>query len=89
MLKLLHNGEYGRKARRLLACGIGFAHLARWQVRGTCFYWQSVQKEGFNPHTAEQTLYTRRVLVENEDLEASLRTLEEVLPENKVKEKLR
>ena len=49
-----------------------------------------MQKEGFNPHTAEQTLYTtRRVLVENEDLEASLRTLEEVLPENKVKEKLR
>ena len=30
----------------------------------------------------------RRLLVENEDLEASLRTLAEDLPESKVKEKL-
>lgn len=77
------------RRRFLLDRGIDFAHLPSWQVRGTCFYWQNVQKEGFNPHTAEPTLYTRRVLVENEDLEASLRALEEGLTESKVKEKLR
>lgn len=85
----LRQMDVAARRRLLLDRGVNFAHLPSWQVRGTCFYWQSVQKEGFNPHTSEQTLYTRRVLVENEDLEASLRTLEEVLPENKVKEKLR
>lgn len=61
--------------RMLLDRGVDFAHLPRWQVRGTCFYWRIVQKEGFNPHSGEPTLYTRRILVENEDLEAGLRTL--------------
>lgn len=84
----LRQMDVAARQRLLLDRGVNFAHLPSWQVRGTCFYWQSVQKEGFNPHTAERTLYTRRVLVENEDLEASLRTLAEGLPESMVKEKL-
>ena len=78
--------DVAARRRLLLDRGVNFAHLPSWRVRGTCFYWQSVQKEGFNPHTAERTLYIRRVLVENEDPEASLRTLAEDLPESKVKE---
>lgn len=48
------------KNELLFQRGINFNDLPSWQKRGTGFYWETYQKEGFNPKTGQTTLATRR-----------------------------
>jgi tRNA(His) guanylyltransferase len=41
---------------------INFNDLPLWQKRGIGFYWEEVDKEGFNPKTNEQVISKRRQL---------------------------
>lgn len=59
--------------------GITRHMLPAWQLSGTCYYWQEQERSGFNPHTGETTRYTRRVLSENEELNAGLSALDAAL----------
>ncbi len=48
------------KNELLFQRGINFNNLPLWQRRGTGVYWQTFQREGFNPKRAEKVLVTRR-----------------------------
>lgn len=48
--------------------GLNFNDVPLWQKRGTGFYYQQVEKVGFNPKTQETRLTTRRTLMTDEAL---------------------
>ena len=56
------------KNEMLFQAGINFNDLPRWQRRGTALYWESYQREGFNPKQNEKVMTTRRRIKVNEEL---------------------
>ena len=48
--------------------GINFNNVPQWQKRGIGIYWQTIDKEGFNPKTQEKTVVKRQQLFVNKEL---------------------
>lgn len=48
------------KIERLGSFGVAFGDLPRWQKHGTGFFWDTYEKEGFNPQTGEAVTAVRR-----------------------------
>ncbi|MBR5185784.1 MAG: hypothetical protein IKW19_05740 [Akkermansia sp.] len=59
----------------LEAKGTDFAALPCWQTGGVCLYWTEEERTGFNPMTGEPTVYTRRMLRVDENLQTALAAL--------------
>jgi tRNA(His) 5'-end guanylyltransferase len=58
--KLLEGRDVAAKNELLFQHGINFNDLPAWQRRGTGLYWETYQKEGYNPVTKETIPATRR-----------------------------
>lgn len=56
------------KNQMLFERGINFNDLPSWQRRGTGVYWETYQKEGFNPMTQQTVTTTRNRLKVDQDL---------------------
>ena len=56
------------KNELLFANGINVNDLPTWQKRGTGLYWQTYQKEGFNPVQQQKILAERRRVAADEEL---------------------
>lgn len=56
------------KNELLFEQGINFNKLPNWQKRGTGFYWQEVEKVGWNPVKKEEVLTKRRAITVDFDL---------------------
>ena len=52
--------DKGAKIELLSRHGFDFEKIPGWQRRGTLLFWQTYEKEGFNPVTGERTTATRR-----------------------------
>ena len=52
----------------LLSRDINFNELPSWQKRGTGLYFQTIEKQGFNPKTAKPTISTRRQIFKDDEL---------------------
>ena len=48
--------------------GINFNNLPDWQKRGTGIYWESYEKDAFNPKTGEAVKAQRKRLVADYEL---------------------
>ncbi len=48
--------------------GINFNNVPQWQKRGVGIYWQTIEKEGFNPKTQQKTVVKRQQLHVNTEL---------------------
>ena len=66
--KALEKKTLSEKHELLFAHGINFKRLPSWQRRGTGLYWESYEKEGFNPKTNARVVTTRRRIKVDEDL---------------------
>ena len=64
----LEGASQSDKNELLFAHGINFNELPAWQKRGTGLYWQTYEKEGFNPITREVVPAERRRIVANSEL---------------------
>ncbi len=53
---MLHNLSPSGKNELLFKRGINFNDLPSWQKRGVGFYWETYQKEGYNPQTGETVM---------------------------------
>jgi tRNA(His) guanylyltransferase len=56
----LENKSVEFKHELLFARGINFNDLPLWQRRGVGIYWETFQKQGFNPKTEESVIAERR-----------------------------
>ncbi len=50
------------KNELLFQYGVNFNSIPTWQKRGIGFYWEDIQKEGFNPKTNENVMVSKRIL---------------------------
>lgn len=66
--RLLDNQHVAFKTDLLEREGIRFATLPAWQRLGTGLYWQTVEKEGYNPKKKEKVVARRRKIRADEDL---------------------
>jgi tRNA(His) 5'-end guanylyltransferase len=56
----LHNLSVSDKNELLFQYGINFNHLPAWQKRGTGLFWESYEKQGYNPITSEPVVAQRQ-----------------------------
>ena len=79
--QLRSEGETARKATSIMngwneaaqneflfSRNINFNDITTWHKRGIGFYYESYEKEGFNPLTQQKVIAVRRALVQNEEL---------------------
>lgn len=64
----LHGMGPDRKNELLFQSGVNFNEVPAWQRRGVGAYWESFEKEGFNPKTGQTTTAVRRRLTVDEEL---------------------
>lgn len=57
-----------QKNEMLFQEGINFNNVPLWQKRGIGIYWQTIEKEGFNPKTNEQVIVQRKEIFVNDAL---------------------
>ncbi|MCR6638562.1 MAG: hypothetical protein NVV82_06095 [Sporocytophaga sp.] len=50
------------KNELLFSYNINFNDLPLWQKRGIGFYWEELDKEGFNPKTNEQVISKKKTV---------------------------
>lgn len=60
--KLLEGKSVAFKNELLFERGINYNELPSWQKRGMGVYWNTVEKEGYNPVTKQKTVAERREL---------------------------
>lgn len=60
--KRIEGMSIAEKNELLFSYNINFNDLPVWQKRGIGFYWEMVDKEGFNPKTNQQVISKRRQL---------------------------
>ncbi len=65
---ILHQTDVAFKNELLFTRGINYNEVPAWQRRGTALYWESFEKEGFNPVAKTVQTTQRRRLVHNEEL---------------------
>lgn len=58
--KLLEGQTVSFKNELLFSRGINFDKLPSWQKRGIGLFWDTFEKEGYNPMTDEKVVTTRR-----------------------------
>jgi tRNA(His) guanylyltransferase len=58
--RTLEGKSVGFKNELLFQNGINFNDLPAWQRRGTGLYWQTYEKEGYNPKEGKKVVATRR-----------------------------
>jgi tRNA(His) guanylyltransferase len=68
--RLLDNKDVAFKNELLFKSGVTFAKVPSWQRRGTGLYWETVEKEGYNPKRKEKVVARRQRIRINEDLPA-------------------
>jgi tRNA(His) 5'-end guanylyltransferase len=56
------------KNELLFQAGVNFNDLPAWQRRGTGVYWETYEREGYNPKLDQTVLATRRRLKVDRDL---------------------
>ncbi len=56
------------KNELLFQAGINFNDLPLWQRRGTGLYWETYQREGYNPRLDQKVAATRRRIKVNQEL---------------------
>ena len=66
--KLLEGQSVSYKNELLFQNGINFDKLPCWQKRGLGVYWETVEKQGFNPITGKTETATRRTLKVDQEL---------------------
>lgn len=66
--RLLDKKGIAYKNELLTKAGVTFARLPSWQRRGAGVYWQSVEREGYNPKKKERVVARRRRIRVDEDL---------------------
>ncbi len=66
--KLLEGQSVAFKNELLFQNGINFDKLPSWQKRGIGVYWDTVEKQGFNPITGKTETATRRALKVDQEL---------------------
>jgi tRNA(His) 5'-end guanylyltransferase len=64
----LHSQSVAYKNELLFQNGINFNDVPTWQKRGTGVYWETFQKEGFNPKLGQPVVTTRRRIKVDRDL---------------------
>ena len=64
----LHSQSVAYKNELLFQNGINFNDVPAWQKRGTGVYWETFQKEGFNPKLGQPVTATRRRIKIDRDL---------------------
>jgi tRNA(His) 5'-end guanylyltransferase len=64
----LHSQSVAYKNELLFQNGINFNDVATWQKRGVGVYWETYQKEGFNPKLGQPVTTVRRRLKVDRDL---------------------
>jgi tRNA(His) 5'-end guanylyltransferase len=64
----LHSQSVAYKNELLSQNGINFNDVPTWQKRGTGVYWETFQKEGFNPKLGQSVTATRRRIKVDRDL---------------------
>ena len=69
--KALEGQSVAFKNELLFQNGINFDKLPSWQKRGIGVYWDTYEKQGFNPKTGKTEIATRRGL--KVDMELPLR----------------
>ena len=68
--RTLENKDLSFKNELLHEEGINFAKLPAWQRRGTGLYWETVEKEGYNPKKKEKVVAQRQRIRCDEELPA-------------------
>ena len=68
--RTLDNKDLSYKNELLHKAGINFAKLPAWQRRGTGLYWETVEKEGYNPKKREKVVAHRQRIRVDEELPA-------------------
>ncbi len=66
--RLLDSRDVAFKNELLFKSGITFAKVPSWQRRGTGLYWETVEKEGFNPKKQEKIVAKRQRIRVDEEL---------------------
>ncbi len=66
--KLLEGQSVAFKNELLFQNGVNFDKLPSWQKRGIGVYWDTVEKQGFNPITGKTETATRRTLTVDQEL---------------------
>lgn len=66
--KVIENMSISKKNDLLFDYGLNFNDFPLWQKNGVGFYWETYEKEGFNPKTNEKILVSRRRLKVDYDL---------------------
>jgi tRNA(His) 5'-end guanylyltransferase len=66
--KDLHSQSVAYKNELLFQNGINFNDVPTWQKRGTGVYWETFEKEGFNPKLGQPVTATRRRIKVDRDL---------------------
>jgi tRNA(His) 5'-end guanylyltransferase len=56
----LHGQSVAEKNELLFQAGINFNDVPWWQRRGTGLYWETYEREGYNPKLAQEVVTTRR-----------------------------
>lgn len=65
---MLEGRSVAYKNELLFRNGIDYDKLPSWQKRGTGVYWDTVEKQGFDPVTGKIKIARRRVLKEDKEL---------------------
>jgi len=66
--RALERASVAEKNELLFQAGVNFNEVPLWQRRGTGPYWETYQKEGYNPRSGQQVLATRRRVRLDEEL---------------------
>jgi tRNA(His) 5'-end guanylyltransferase len=56
------------KNELLFNLNINYNNVPAWQKRGIGFYWEKVNKKGFNPVSKKETTVERRELIQEQEL---------------------
>ena len=56
------------KNELLFQAGVNFNDLPLWQRRGTGLYWETYEREGYNPKLGQKVLTTRRQIKVDREL---------------------
>ena len=66
--RALNQRGFADKHELLFQHGINFNNLPPWQRRGAGLYWETYEREAFNPHTGQPVLAERRRIRVDEEL---------------------
>ena len=65
---MLEGQSIAYKNELLFQNGINYNELPNWQKRGIGIYWETYEKQGFNPITGKEEIAERRALEVDDEL---------------------